>query len=135
VAEGVEAFLFDRNGQGIIILWDRGNVPGVKQLALNLGSTARASISVGNVTPLSCAARRQQRRQRRSGSVKIEVGPMPIFLVDVDGHLAQLPRQRRVRQPAARIELQPHTRQLRFTNPYRQSVSGSLSSPPAGWSH
>jgi len=27
IADGVEAFLFDRDGQGIVVLWDRGGRP------------------------------------------------------------------------------------------------------------
>ena len=44
IAEGVEAFLFERNGQGILALWDRGNVDGIKSLAINLGERPSALI-------------------------------------------------------------------------------------------
>ena len=33
IAEGVEAFLFDRGGQGILVMWDRGNTAEPKQFA------------------------------------------------------------------------------------------------------
>src|SRR5947209_2802783 len=33
IGEGVEAFLFDRNGEGLLAMWDKGNRPGSKQLA------------------------------------------------------------------------------------------------------
>src|SRR5688572_1184180 len=52
IAEGVEAFLFERGGQGILVLWDRGTTSGVKQLAVNLGERAAQMDLWGNVTPL-----------------------------------------------------------------------------------
>src|SRR5207253_928452 len=52
IGEGVEAFLFDRNGEGLLAMWDKGNRPGSKQLALNLGEHPRAVDLWGNVTPL-----------------------------------------------------------------------------------
>ena len=61
IAEGVDAFLFDRNGQGILALWDRGSVEGVRTLALNLGERPVSVDLWGNVTPLLRAARRQGR--------------------------------------------------------------------------
>jgi hypothetical protein len=133
VAEGVEAFLFDRNGEGIIILWDRGNVPGVKQLALNLGQHPARVDLWGNVTPLLRSGD-DSKGGSASGRVKIEVGPMPIFLIDVDGYLAQLRASVAFDNPLLESSFKPHTRRLRFTNPYRQSVSGSFKlTAPAGW--
>ena len=31
IAEGVEAFLFDKGGQGVLVMWDRGNAAAPKQ--------------------------------------------------------------------------------------------------------
>ena len=42
LAEGVEAFLFDRGGQGVLAVWDRGNRRDAKRLAINLGPRAAA---------------------------------------------------------------------------------------------
>ena len=47
IAEGVEAFLFERSGQSIVALWDKGISGGVRKLALALGDSPRAVGSVG----------------------------------------------------------------------------------------
>ncbi|HXE52205.1 MAG TPA: hypothetical protein VN541_04285, partial [Tepidisphaeraceae bacterium] len=52
IADGIEAFLFDRDGQGIMALWDRGDAPGTRELALNLGSRPVSIDLWGNTTPL-----------------------------------------------------------------------------------
>ena len=53
IAEGVEAFLFERNGQGTLMLWDRGSAGSVKSLAVNLGDRPLRVDLWGNVTPLA----------------------------------------------------------------------------------
>src|SRR5207244_286613 len=50
IGQGVEAFLFERAGKGILVLWDRGGSLGVKQLALNLGERPISIDLWGNVT-------------------------------------------------------------------------------------
>ena len=40
ITDGIEAFLFDRQGQGILLLWDRGHGGELRQLPLNLGPRA-----------------------------------------------------------------------------------------------
>lgn len=129
LAEGVEAFLFDKSGLGIIILWDRGNVAGVKQLAINLGAHPARIDLWGNVTPLL-----RSEADKTAAGVKIEIGPMPIFLVDVDGPLAQLRASVAFDNPLLESSFQPHTRKFRFVNPYRQAIGGSFKlNAPAGW--
>jgi hypothetical protein len=130
VGEGVEAFLFDRAGQGILVLWDRGTGGGMKQLAINLGEHPRRVDLWGNSTPLL----QQRARPDESSNVRIDVGPMPIFLVDIDGPLAQLRASVALDNPLIESSFKPHKRTIRFTNPYRQAISGSFRlTPPSGW--
>ncbi|HVT88284.1 MAG TPA: hypothetical protein VHD56_05495 [Tepidisphaeraceae bacterium] len=126
IAEGVEAFLFDRNGQGVMVLWDRGVAGSVKQLNINLGEHPRQVDLWGNVRPLT--------RARGEAAVQIDIGPMPIFLLDIDGQLAQLRASVAFDNPLLESSFKPHTRKIRFTNPYKQGISGSfkLTAPP-GW--
>jgi hypothetical protein len=129
IAEGIEAFLFDRNGTGILVLWNRGHAGGMKQLAINLGPGAMRVDLWGNATPLL-----RSNQDRSSGGVRIEVGPMPMFLVDVDGPLAQLRASVAFDNPLVESSFMPHARKLRFTNPYHQSINGSFKLvPPRGW--
>jgi hypothetical protein len=131
IADGVEAFLFDKNGQGIIALWDRAAGAGdeTRTLPLNLGQRPVSVDLWGNVTPLFRTA-----EQRKDGKVPVKIGAMPVFLVDVDGEMAQLRASVALDRPLLESSFEPHVRRLRFTNPYRQTVGGmvKLKAPP-GW--
>ncbi len=129
IADGIEAFLFDRGGTGVLILGDRGNRAGARRLAINLGIGATRVDLWGNVTPLL-----RTRAEQREGGVQVEVGPVPTFLVDVDGELAQLRASVAFDNPLIESSFQPHTRKLTFTNPYRHNISGSFKlTAPKGW--
>jgi hypothetical protein len=59
---------------------------------------------------------------------------MPIFLVDIDGRLAQLRASVAFDNDRIESSFKPHTRRLRFTNPYRSAIGGSVKlTPPKGW--
>src|SRR6478735_267526 len=114
IADGVEAFLFERGGQGILALWDRGNVAGAKELPLNLGDRPRRIDLWGNVTPLLNPAFRKS-----AGNTALTVGAMPVLLVDIDAQLALLRASIAIDRPLIESSFQAHTRRLRFTNPYK----------------
>jgi len=129
IGEGVEAFLFDRNGEGLLAIWDKGNRTGSKQLALNLGEHPRAVDLWGNVTPLL-----RTTTDKNNQKVQLTIGSMPIFLVDIDGVLAQLRGSVALDRPLIESSFVPHTRRIRFINPYRQTISGVLKlKAPQGW--
>ncbi len=129
LAEGVEAFLFDRDGQGILAVWDRGSDSATKRLALNLGPRAASVDLWGNVTPLL-----RTTGDRGKGEVQVNIGPTPMFLVDIDGQQAQLRASVAVDRPLLESSFKPHQRRLRFTNPYRQAIGGTVKlKAPAGW--
>lgn len=129
LAEGVEAFLFEKNGQGILALWDRGNEPTVRQLAINLEAHPYALDLWGNTTPLA-----RPTEDGKGGTIALTVGPTPIFLMGVDAQLAQLRASITLDRPLIESSFQPHTRHIRFINPYRQAIGGTfkLKAPP-GW--
>lgn len=128
LADGVDAFLFDRDGRGILALWDRGDRAGVKELALNLGERPQSVDLWGNVAPLPRPTGEKQ------GRVALRIGPMPMFLVDIDGPQAQLRASVAIDRPLLESSFRPHERRLRFANPYKESISGTVHvQPPAGW--
>ncbi len=129
IAEGVEAFLFDRGGQGVLVLWDRGMTSGIKQLAVNLGERPMRMDLWGNVTPLLGTD-----QDKTSGKTQLSLGSMPVLLLDIDAQIAQLRASVAIDQPLIESSFQAHTRKLRFSNPYKTSISGSvrLKAPP-GW--
>lgn len=129
IADGIEAFLFDKNGQGIIALWDRAGRGESCELSINLGQLPVAVDLWGNVTPIFRTA-----ENRKDGKMALTLGATPIFLVDVDGEMAQLRASVALDRPLLESSFEPHVRRLRFTNPYRQAIGGMVRlKAPAGW--
>ncbi len=130
IAGDVEAFLFDRRGTGVLVLWDRGQgAGGVRRLDVNIAPGAARVDLWGNLSPLL-----RDSADRDAGGVQVEVGPTPVFLVGVDGPLAQLRASVAFDNPLIESSFRPHSRKLRFVNPYPQSISGSYKlTAPNGW--
>ncbi|MGH7215431.1 MAG: hypothetical protein ACREIT_11765, partial [Tepidisphaeraceae bacterium] len=132
IAEGVEAFLFDRQGKGILVLWDRGHESGARRLAINLGERPLRMDLWGNVTPV--VATNVASTSGEPTRIKLDLGPMPIILFDIDGQLAQLRASVAFDRPLLESSFEPHTRHIRFVNPYRQAIGGTFKlRPPTGW--
>jgi hypothetical protein len=131
IAEGVEAFLFDRGGQGVLVMWDRGQTAGVKEIAVNLGERPLRVDLWGNVTPM---VRALDAKAAALGKTQLSVGPMPILLVDIDAQIAMLRASVALDRPLIESSFMPHTRRLRFTNPYKTAIGGSVKlKAPSGW--
>jgi hypothetical protein len=128
VAENVEAFLFDRDGVGILVLWNRGGKTAETELALNLGERPLRIDLWGNVTPLI------QNQGAKSNTVNLELGQMPVLLVDIDGVTAQMRASVGFDQPLVESSFQAHTRHVHFTNPGHSTISGQMKlTGPQGW--
>jgi hypothetical protein len=128
IAPNVEAFLFDRDGQGVLVLWSRGNSTASKQLALNLGDHPMRVDLWGNVTPLL------QADGDNADTVNLDVGPMPIFLVDIDATTAQMRASVGFDQPLLESSFEAHERRIHFVNPSKMTISGELKlTGPPGW--
>jgi len=129
IADGVEAFLFDRDGRGIVALWGKGDVNGQKTLAINLGQQPLRVDLWGNVTALL-----RTPGNKAPSDVQLTVGPMPIFLIDIDGPQAQLRASVAIDQPSLESSFQSHVRRIRFVNPYKNLLSGVVKlKAPRGW--
>jgi hypothetical protein len=127
-ASNIDAFLFDRSGQGLIVMWNRGQDNKTKPLALNLGEHPVRVDLWGNVTPLAVTDR------SRATAVNIDVGPMPFFLVDIDTATAQMRASVGIDKPLLESSFQPHTRRIHFSNPGQGTITGLVKLvPPTGW--
>ena len=83
----------------------------------------------GNVTPLA-----KTNRDAETGQVQLEVGPMPVILLGVDGPMAQFRASVAFDRPLIESSFKAHSRRLRFNNPYRQAISRTVRlKGPAGW--
>ncbi|HRK32324.1 MAG TPA: hypothetical protein PLD59_14755 [Tepidisphaeraceae bacterium] len=127
LAENVEAHLFDRDGQSVLIIWAKGNEAGVKDLNINLGERPVMVDLWGNVTPLLAGGRDRQ-------TARVQVSTMPIFLLDVDGEMAQLRASVGWDNDHVESSFKSHLRKLHFTNPYKYGISGQIRlRGPTGW--
>lgn len=129
VNENVEAFLFDRQGEGVMLLWSKAGAdhrqPQTVQIVL--GKSPRRVDLWGNVSPVL-------QPKNASGVIDVEVGAMPLFLVGIDGQLAQLRSSFAFDNPLIESSFKPHVRRLRFVNPYPTTLSGRIRlSGPSGW--
>ena len=128
VGDGIDAFLFDRDGKGIIALWSKADSPGTKELSLNLGQRPLRLDLWGNAAPLLKPPGEKQDR------VLLILGSMPIFLVDIDGPQAQLRASVALDQPLLESTFHPHERHIKFVNAYNQAITGSAHvKAPRGW--
>ncbi|MCC6240662.1 MAG: hypothetical protein IT448_10230 [Phycisphaerales bacterium] len=130
VADGVEAFLFDRAGVGILALWSQDNQRQTRPLRISPLTGALRLDLWGNVTPISFTAREQS----DPDTVDLPIDAMPTFIVGVDANLAQMRASVSWDQPLLESSFKPHLRKIRFANPYRQAISGQLKlKAPPGW--
>lgn len=129
LGESVEAFLFDRNGQGILVIWSKsgsGQTP-YPVIQLVLGKHPQRMDLWGNLSPVL-------QPKNETGVIELEVGPIPTILIGIDGHLAQFRSSFAFDNPLIESSFKPHVRRLRFTNPYPVPISGRLQlQGPQGW--
>ncbi|HEX4124216.1 MAG TPA: hypothetical protein VHY37_05765, partial [Tepidisphaeraceae bacterium] len=134
LGDGIEAFLFDRDGQGVLAIWDRGSAPGIKRLPINFGSRPVCVDLWGNVTQLLTSSTDDQPIGPVGSGLALTVGPMPMFLIDIDGAQAQLRASVSLDQPLIESSFEPHQRKIHFVNPYKQAISGTMKlKAPPGW--
>ena len=129
IAEGIEAFLFDRSGQGILVLWDTGRVGQVRELSLNLGDVPRMFDLYGNDIPIIRPV-----SDANAGTVHLLVGPTPVFVTNIDGYLAQLRATIGLDKPLIESTTKAHNRKLHLKNPYPMRITGTYKlKAPKGW--
>jgi hypothetical protein len=121
---GVRAWLFDRSGLGVLVLWNEAAEKAEVNLSLPLGKAPVRVDYVGTLTPLEPA----------NGLTSVTVGPAPVLLDHVDTSLLQLVGSFGLTDsivPAGTGILQTN---VVLRNPYPDALTGTLRlEPPAGW--
>jgi hypothetical protein len=129
IADGVDAFLFERDGHGILMIWDKTRGAGPRRVALQLSDAPTRLDMWGNSAPLLSSS-----DDRTSGSIVVDLGSTPIFLLDVDPHVAELRASLALDNDHIESSFEPHNRRIRFTNTFAQTLNGELRlRPPPGW--
>jgi hypothetical protein len=106
-------------------MWSRAGQGGEKTLSLSLGTEPVKVDLWGNATALA----------RKGQDVTVDVGPMPFFLVGIDGVSAQIRASIAFDRPLVESSFEPHERRLIFTNSTKDIITGMVRlRPPTGWS-
>jgi len=143
IATDIDAFLFERSGQGIVVLWNKNDITEAKPLAVSLGEHPVCMDLWGNATPLISLSpptgdddHDDQTNHHRSagGEVQLKVGRLPMILTGIDCNMGRLRSSLSFDQPLIESSFQSHTRHIRFSNPYNQPIGGTLKlHAPTGW--
>ena len=127
LGDDVEALLFDRDGDGVLVAWTKSPQAKPKSMNVMLGASPRAVDLNGNVSPVL-------RPRSQDGTTEVTVGPTPSLVIGVDGLLARLRSGFAFDNPMLESSHKPHVRRLRFKNPYPTTLGGRLKLiGPAGW--
>ena len=123
----VDAFLFDRNGEGVLLMWHKSAGGVEKTIPVVLGNQPRVVDLNGNVSPVL-------QPKDADGTTDVKVASTPEFLIGIDSRLAAMRTSFSFDNPLIESAFQAHTRRLRFTNTYGVAISGRLRlRGPDGW--
>jgi hypothetical protein len=150
VADGVTAFLFERNGRGTVVLWSDHD-PAEQTLAVDVTDDSAIQTLDGTLTAVRRAAgpavkpdemvlddggvhRAGGNGPAADGTIKLVVGRSPILITNVDADLGRFRAGVNFDQPLIESNFQPHARHIRLTNIFNQPITGTLKlHAPKGW--
>jgi hypothetical protein len=140
LANDIDAFLFERNHHGIVVMWNRNDSAEPQTLSVNLGEHLVQMDLWGNSTSLLQPSLPQDEDEEYNhhrappSVVQLKVGKMPIIISGVDTDMGRLRVSLAFDQPLIESSFQTHTRHIKFTNPYNQPIGGTLKlHAPPGW--
>jgi hypothetical protein len=140
IAADIDAFLFERGGQGIVVLWNKNEVSKPTTINISLGEHPTSIDLWGNASPLISLSAptgdddAASHSRAASGLVQLKVGNMPIILTGIDSEMVRLRASLAFDKPLIESSFQSHTRHIHFTNPYNQPIGGVLKlHAPPGW--
>ncbi len=128
IGEDIDAFLFDRQGEGVVLMWSTADTKSTPKTAqIVLGSQPRKVDILGNVSPVL-------KPKDTSGMIELSVGTEPMILIGIDGELARFRSSFAIDNPMIESSFKPHVRKLSFTNPYNIPIYGKFFlTGPASW--
>jgi len=120
LADGIPALLFDRAGAGCLITWNENFPPQQDdpshQIELFVGENPVRVDLFGNRTPLPV----------RNGLARLQLDQWPVIITGVNTALAHLRASLRLEPEVLDASFLRQAAQLKFTNPFKMSVSGRL---------
>ncbi len=124
LGEGVHALVFDREGAGIMVVWDDRAPPEGRRHTMYLGSSPEQIDIWGRVHALPRVGNRHQ----------IGLGRTPTFVRGTEVWHLELRNSFALDPPRVESSYRLHERTVRFVNPQRTPISGMMRlRPPRGW--
>ena len=128
LAPNVDAFVFDRDGEGVMLVRARpGAGPAIQTVNVTLGGDRASLVRLdGSITPLPVGADQT--------TLDVPVSPMPAFVTGVDGALLRLRANVAIDRPLIESTVGQTSRTLSFTNTFAVPVAGTVRVVgPRGW--
>jgi hypothetical protein len=121
LGDGVDAFLFERDGVGTLMVFSklRASDSDVARVSVALGDRATRVDLLGATSELPVG-------KGRPREVTIDVGPMPVFVTNVDSELMQMRASLSIDNPLLESSVDKHQRNLRIKNTLNTPVSGTV---------
>lgn len=132
IADDVDAILFRREGQGIMVVWKRGDVkdPTLKHVRIALGNSPMRVELNGQATPI----KRATGDKSRLDDFELSVGTRPIIVTDINPALLMLRASIAFDNPLLESSARSQTRTLIVRNTFDSPISGTIRlTGPAGW--
>lgn len=129
---GVDAFLFDRDGSGVMLVSSSSTAPlapaGRVRIALGKRATRLELDGAMSVVP------RAKPDKTRPDDFDLEIGANPFLVTDIDAPLMLLRASVAIDNPMLESSVAPVGRSVTFRNTFDQPISGTLQLVgPPGW--
>ena len=132
IAPGVDAFLFNRNGSGVMLVSTPSTSPisPVGRVSIALGKRANRVELDGSTFPVPHV----KATTGRPDDFDLEIGAMPFFVTDIDAPLMLLRASVTIDNPMLESSVVPVGREIRFTNTFDTPITGTIRvGGPKGW--
>jgi hypothetical protein len=132
IADGVDAILFDKGGQGVMIVWAQGQVndPTLRTIPIALGRNPTRIDLAGQASPI----KKLNADKRNSDDYELVVGTRPIIVTDIDPSLLMLRASVAIDNPLLESSVRSQGRTLVIRNTFDSPISGTVRlTGPAGW--
>ncbi len=132
IADGVDAILFSRDGEGVMLVWARGDAADTTQrhVAIAMGRNPTRVELTGEASPIP----RNRTDKRRPDDYDLVVGTRPIIVRDIDPALLMLRAAVHLDNPLLESSVRSLGRSLIIRNTFDTPISGTFRLiGPQGW--
>lgn len=132
IADGIDAILFSRDGEGIMLVWGRGESTDtvLRRIPIALGGNPARIELTGEASPLA----RSRTDKRRPDDYELVVGTRPVLVRGIDPALLMLRASVALDNPLLESSVRSHGRTFQLRNTFDSPISGTIRlTGPLGW--